>query len=152
MLAKSEKEKIIVKLEHYCAYRERCHQEVRNKLLKLKVYGDDLEEIMASLIENNFLSEERYARSFARGKHRMNNWGRNKIVQHLKGKGISEYCIRKAIEEIDGKEYLQSASKLANKYIETHKSLSEPALRQKCFEYMYRRGFEADVINSALKM
>jgi len=90
----------LVKLQHYCAYQDRCHQEVRSKLLSIKVYGDQLEQVMASLIADNYLNEERFARSFARGKYRIKKWGHNRIRQELKMKNISDYCIRKAMKEV----------------------------------------------------
>ena len=69
-------DKALQKLQRYCAYQDRCHQEVRAKLLSLGVYGDEMEEIIVSLIEDKFLDEERFARSFARGKFRLKQWGR----------------------------------------------------------------------------
>ena len=68
----STREINLEKMKKFCAYQERCHAEVRNKLLKLKIYGDDLEEIIAELIIEGFLSEDRYARAYVRGKFRMN--------------------------------------------------------------------------------
>jgi regulatory protein len=70
------KEDALKKLQRYCAYQDRCHQEARRKLLDLGIYGDDLEEIISELISDNFLNEERFARSFARGKFRIKGWGK----------------------------------------------------------------------------
>ena len=96
----------LTRLQRYCAYQDRCHQEVRNKLLELGIFGDDLEEIIYDLIQENFLNEERYARSFARGKFRIKKWGRNRIRQELKMRNISDYCLRKAMTEIEENQYL----------------------------------------------
>ena len=85
------KEDALKKLQRYCAYQDRCHQEVRSKLLDLGIYGHDLEEVIVALIEDNFLNEERFARSFTRGKLRIKHWGRNKILQELKKKNI--FCL-----------------------------------------------------------
>ena len=150
MLAKSEKDKILLKLEHYCAYRERCHQEVRNKLLKMKVYGDDLEEIISALIENNFLNEERFAKSYARGKFRMNHWGWIKIKQNLLLKNISDYCIKKANEEIDEEDYKATAIMLAKKYLLDYKTSQKHITRERTYRRLYRRGFESEIINYAI--
>ena len=88
-------------LRQYCNFQERCHQDVRSKGLKLGFRGDDLEELISAMIMEGLLDEERYARSLARGKFRNNQWGRIKIVQALKMHNIPEYCIRKALTEID---------------------------------------------------
>ena len=92
------KEEALAKIQRYCAYQDRCHQEVRTRLLDMGVYADWLEEIIVQLIEENFLNEERFARSFARGKFRIKQWGRNRIRQELKKRNISAYCIRMAME------------------------------------------------------
>jgi regulatory protein len=99
------KDDALLKLQAYCAYQDRCHSEVRSKLLDLGIYGDDLEDIIVALIEDNFLNEERYARSYARGKFRIKQWGRLRIRRELKFRKISDYCIRKAMEEIDENDY-----------------------------------------------
>src|SRR6187549_2075381 len=87
-------------MRKYCAYQERCHQEVRTRLLEYGVRGNDLENVMIKLIEEDFLNEERFAIAFARGKFRMNDWGMKKIEMELKMRGVSAYCIRKALDQI----------------------------------------------------
>ena len=89
---KTSKDIALIQMQQFCAYQDRCHSEVRSKLLKLHVYGDDLEEIMAELIQDNFLDELRYAKSFARGKFRMNHWGKHKIRNELQR--VSLVCIK----------------------------------------------------------
>ncbi|MBK8342084.1 MAG: RecX family transcriptional regulator [Bacteroidetes bacterium] len=100
------------KLRHYCAYQERCHEEVRTKLLSLKIYGEGLEAIINKLIEDDFLNEERFAKAYAGGKFRMKKWGRGKIVQGLKLRKISDYCIKKAMLEIDESDYQKTLAAL----------------------------------------
>lgn len=139
------------KLRHYCAYQERCHQEVRSKLLSLKVYGDELEEVISSLISDNFLNEERFARSYARGKFRMKQWGRIKIKQELKKRRISDYCIRKAMTEIDEEEYLQTIHDLTQKYDEQHVADSKRAKDKKRIAFLQRKGFEIGLILDHLR-
>ena len=109
------KEEALDKLQRYCAYQDRCHQEVRSKLLDLGIYGEDLEEIIVQLISDNFLNEERFARSYARGKFRIKRWGRNRIWQELQKRQISDYCLRKAMEEIDEAEYQKTLWELLEK-------------------------------------
>ena len=78
------------KLLKYCSYQERCHEEVRAKLISLKVYGNDLDNIITRLIEHNFLNEERFAKTYAGSKFRQMQWGKTKITYQLKFKKISD--------------------------------------------------------------
>ena len=103
------------KLQKYCAYQDRCHQEVRSKLLDLGIYGDDLENVMVELIEENFLNEERFARSYARGKFRIKKWGKVRILRELKQRQISAYCIRKGMEKLKKKNTKKFLIKLSRK-------------------------------------
>ena len=109
------KDEAVANIQRYCAFQERCHKEVRYKLIEHAIYGDLLEEIISDLISNNFLDEERFARTFARGKFRMKQWGRNKIKQELKLRDVSVYSIKAAMTEIDGDEYLSVLSNLLAK-------------------------------------
>lgn len=138
-------EEVLKKMQRFCAYQDRCHSEVRNKLLELEVYGDRLESIMAELIRENFLNEERFARSFARGKFRMKQWGRLRILQELGRRDISEYCIRKAMEELDESEYQATLRVVLERKQADWSELPVFESRQKLVQYALRRGFEADL-------
>jgi regulatory protein len=95
------KEQALQKLKHYCAYQERCHSEVRDKLFSLGVYKKHHDDLIAALIAENYLNEERFAVAYAGGKWRIQHWGRVKIKYELKQKQISDYCIKKALKQID---------------------------------------------------
>jgi regulatory protein len=139
------------KLQKYCAYQDRCHKEVRSKLLDLEVYGDDLEDIMASLIENDFLNEERFAQSFARGKFRIKKWGRIKIKIELKRKYISEYCLKKGLAEIDEAEYIKTIYELIEKKERTVKAKNPYERKGKIASYLMRKGYESYLVWECLK-
>ena len=109
------RDEALKKLQRYCAYQDRCHQEVRRKLLDLGIFGDTLEEIMVELVADNFLNEERFARSYARGKFRIKQWGRIRIRQELQRRAISDYCIRKAMEEIRETDYRSTLREVLEK-------------------------------------
>ncbi|HEX6181481.1 MAG TPA: RecX family transcriptional regulator, partial [Chitinophagaceae bacterium] len=109
------KEQALQKIRIYCGYQERSHNEVKEKLYSFGLRKNTVDEIMAQLIEENFLDEERFAVQFAGGKFRMKQWGKAKIIHALKQKGVSQYCIRKAIEEIDELTYRQVLHKLAER-------------------------------------
>ena len=136
----------LVKLQKYCAYQERCHQEVRTKLISLGIYGNDLEEIIAELIAGKFLNEERFARSFARGKFRMRHWGRIRIISELKFRKITDYCIRKAMSEIDEKEYHQTLREIIQKKRKNIKGKNIYETNNQIAKYVAGKGFESELI------
>lgn len=138
---------ITAAINHYCHYSERCHKDVRNKLYSLGCTTPEVEQRMATLIENGLLNEERYARAYARGKFRNLHWGRVKIVHQLKANNISAYCIRKAMKEIDDDAYAAKLDKLAaDKYATLKTVRSLPAKKAKLYNYLAQKGYEKDMI------
>ena len=142
------KEQALQKLKHYCAYQERSHSEVKEKLYNLGVWKKDHDEIIATLIEENYLNEERFAIAFAGGKFRIKHWGRVKIKYELKQKQVSEYCIKKALKQIDDEEYLKVLGKLANEKYASLKSDQYLIRKKKTMDYLTGRGFETDLIGN----
>jgi regulatory protein len=137
---------------HYCNYQERCHKEVRSKLYDLGCKRKEVERLIADLIESNLLNEERYARSIARGKFRMKQWGRNKIIQQLRQNGVSDYCIKKGLSEIDEEEYENTLKKLMMKKAEELKKVKPQfARKQKLVRYLLQKGYEHMWIENVLK-
>jgi len=143
----------LLKLQQFCAYKERCHSEVRTKLIKMEVYGDRLENIISELIQEDFLNEERYARAYVRGKYRMNNWGKKKIMINLKSKRVSEYCIKKGLEEIDQEEYYNNLLSILEKQVRQYsrKNLNSYQLKSKLYQFAAGKGYESEVISMALE-
>jgi len=140
------KDEAVANIQQYCAFQERCHKEVRYKLIEHAIYGDLLEEIISDLISNNFLDEERFARTFARGKFRMKQWGRNKIKQELKIRDVSAYSIKAAMTEIDGDEYLSVLSNLLAKKERTTTFKNQLDKKKKLTDYALSKGYEYDLI------
>jgi len=143
-------EEALAKLQRFCAYQERCHNEVRTKLLEIKCYGDTLEEVITALIQEDFLNEQRFAESFTSGKYRLKSWGRNKIKLELKKKYVSAYCIRKGLASIDEEEYLETLERTLRKYQHRYKHLDTFHLRGKLFKYGTNKGYTYDEMNSIL--
>ncbi|MCB9283209.1 MAG: RecX family transcriptional regulator [Lewinellaceae bacterium] len=144
-------EEALIKAQRFCAYQDRCHQEVRFRLVQWGIYGEDLENILADLIQERFLDEERFARSFARGKFRMKQWGRQRIVRELKKRDISDYCIRMALTEIDEGDYLDTLRDILSR----KKDRLDPGLtafeqNQSLIKYALGRGFELEWIRQVL--
>lgn len=138
------------KLEHYCAYQDRCHQEVEKKLKEFRLIPEAREVILLHLMEHDFLNEERFAKSFARGKFRIKSWGKNRIVRELKFRDISSYNIKVALKEIDEKEYLKACRKVLEIKNKLLKETNDFKRRQKLYEHLYRKGFESDLIQREL--
>ncbi len=145
------KEDALALLQRYCVYQDRCHKEVKSKLVSIGVYGDDLDEILVSLIQDDFLNEERFARSFARGKFRIKNWGRIKIRLELKARGVSDYCIKKGMSEIDEADYENSLHNLLAKKSELLSGTSVTLRKQKIFKYALQKGYESHLIQKLLR-
>lgn len=137
----------LLKAQRYCAYQDRCHQEMRFKLVQWAVYGDDLENILAELVQEGFLDEERFARSFARGKFRMKQWGRLRIVGELKKRDISDYCIRAGLSEIEEDIYTATLRELLSR----KKEQLDPGLtpferRQLLIRHGLSKGYETELV------
>ena len=138
------------KMQKYCAMQERCQSEIRSKLIEIKIYGEDLESIIAELITDNFLSEERYAKAFVRGKFRMNQWGKTKIKQALQLKKISPYCIKKGMEEITDEAYIETLKELLEKKKNILRETDSFQRNQKLLQYAIGKGFENELIQKFL--
>lgn len=135
-----------LKLENYCAYQERCHQEVRQKLRSMGMIPLAIDDIMVHLIKNNFLNEERFARSYARGKFRVKKWGRIRIERELKARGLSDYTIEAGLDEIDEDEYMDTFESLAEKKYATIKDTNPYKAKAKLANYLLYRGWETDLV------
>ncbi|MFT5723305.1 MAG: regulatory protein [Bacteroidia bacterium] len=136
-----------IAIQKYCAYQERCHKEVRNRLYEYGLHTGDVEELIMRLIESNFVNEERFARAYARGKFNIKKWGRLKIVAELKRRQISEYCQRKGLSEIDDDEYIQTLESIIEKKQRDYKSLDNVFNRnRKVANYCFNKGYESDLI------
>lgn len=139
------------KLEYYCAYQDRCHQEVEKKLRDFRLIPEAKEMILIHLIQNDFLNETRFAQSFARGKFRIKKWGRKRITQELKHRDITAYNIKLALKEIDEEEYYRTLEETALSKFSQLKDNNPYLKKQKLYQHLYRRGFESDLIQEVLK-
>jgi regulatory protein len=144
------KEQALQKLRQYCAYQERSHSEVQQKLWDLGVKRAEHDEILSTLIEEDYLNEERFAMAFAGGKFRMKDWGRKKIYYALKERKVSEYNIKKAMKEIDEEAYRKTLFELAEKKYALLKSEQYLIRKKKTIDYLLQKGFEQDLVLRAL--
>ncbi|GAA4001660.1 regulatory protein RecX [Hymenobacter fastidiosus] len=138
------------KIAAFCAYQERNQKEVESKLREYGLNEDEAGEIIIRLSREKMLDEERYAQAFVRGKVRIKKWGRRRITQELKQKGISDYCIKAGMKEIDGDEYYQNLVDVLEKRDRVEKERNQRLRRQKLIMFMTVKGYENDLIRMAL--
>ena len=129
----------------YCAYQERTQQEVRDKLYSYGLYPDAVEEVLTEVITEDFVKEERYAQSFARGKFRQNKWGRVKIRQSLQQKGISRYCVEQGMQEINETDYYNTLHELMSRKWASLATDELYTRKNKTVRYVLGKGYEADL-------
>lgn len=133
-------------LERYCVYQDRCHKEIVSKLYDYRMIPDTHDIIIVHLIEHDFLNEERFSKSFARGKFRIKKWGKQRIIRELKFRDISAYNIKTALKEIDEKEYINTFNELAQKRFDAIIEENQQKKRKKLADYLLYRGWESNLI------
>ena len=139
-------------MRHYCGYQERCHSEVKEKLYSLGIFKNEHDAIIATLIEEDYLNEERFAITFAGGKFRINRWGRVKIKYGLRQKQVSEYSIKKALQQIQEDEYREALKKLAAEKYASLNDEQPPVRKKKTIDYLIQRGFEMELVLGIIDM
>ena len=143
------------KLEHYCAYQERCHKEVQDKLKEMNMIPEAMDVIIVHLLEHNFLNEERFAKAFARGKFNTKKWGRRRLVMELKKKNISKANLELALKGIDPEDYIETFNDLAEKRANAILESNKQKKKKKLADYLLYRGWEShlvyDKVNELIK-
>ncbi|PQJ71853.1 recombinase RecX [Polaribacter butkevichii] len=134
------------KLENYCVYQDRSHKEVEQKMYEYNLIPEAKEMILLSLMKDNFLNEERFAKSFARGKFRIKSWGKQRIVRELKFRDISAYNIKTALKEIDEDEYLKTIYRITENRNEVISETDNYKRKKKLIDFLMRKGFENELI------
>jgi regulatory protein len=145
------KSEIQLKLEYYCAYQERCYKEVENKLFEFQLTEEEKQDLIIYLIENNFINEERFAKSFVRGKHKYKFWGKNRITNELKFRNISSRIIQEALKEIPETTYLENFHRVAEKHWNSIKERKGPKKNKKFVDFLLRKGYETNLIFEKLR-
>ena len=134
------------KLEHYCAYQERCHKEVTQKLMQMQMIPEARDYIIVHLLEHNFLNEERYAKAFVSGKFNIKKWGKQRLKLELKRKDISNYNIDSALKIIDEVDYYRTFNQLAEKKLASIKEPHKFKKKKKLIDYLLYRGWETHLV------
>ncbi|NAS12613.1 regulatory protein RecX [Poritiphilus flavus] len=133
-------------MERYCAYQERCHKEVRSKLTDMRMIPEAIDQIIAHLIQANFLNEERFARAFTRGKFNQKSWGRKRIVGELRLREISKYNIQKALTELNEEAYQAKLTELAQNKLDRISEKNTLKRKRKLADYLLYRGWEKHLV------
>lgn len=145
------KEQALQKAKQYCAYQERCHNEVKEKLYSLGMHKNEVNELLSELISENYLNEERFAIQFAGGKFRIKQWGRIKIKHALKYKQVSDYCIKKALASISETDYRDTLQKLFNQKLKTLKAEKNIFIKKrKLQDHLIQKGFETALVQQLI--
>ena len=144
-------EKALQKMKHFCAYRERSHYEVKEKLYALGLHKPEVEKMLSLLIEDNYLNETRYATLFAGGHFRQKKWGRKKIEFELKQQKISSFNIKKALAVIDETEYRQTLQQLALKKWQTLRGQQPINKMAKTLAYLVQKGYEPGLVHQQIQ-
>ena len=134
------------KLEQYCAYQERCHKEVLQKLRDMHMIPEAIDVVIGHLLEHNFLNEERFAKTFVSGKFKIKKWGKRRLVQELKQKDISKYNINLGLSTISDKEYIDTFNTLAEKKLEAIRESNNLKKKKKLADYLLYRGWEPHLV------
>ncbi len=145
------KDEALQKAKQYCAYQERSHSEVKEKLYSFGLHKNDVEELLSELISENYLNEERFAIQFAGGKFRIKQWGRIKIKYALKQKQVSEYCIKKALSVISETDYVKTLQKLFEQKLKTLRSEKNIFIKKrKLQDHLIQKGFEPRLVSGLI--
>jgi len=139
------------KLEHYCVYQDRCYKEVTDKLKEMHMIPVAIDNIIQHLVQHNFLNEERFAKSYARGKFNIKHWGKNRIIRELKFRDISAYNIKTALKEIDEGDYLEKLHDLATKKMASVTEANVYKKRKKIADYLLYRGWESHLVYDKIR-
>ncbi len=140
------------KLEYYCAYQDRCHKEVKKKLKDMRMIPQSIDHIINHLIQEDYLNEERFAKSFARGKFNIKNWGRVRISNELKQRDISPYLIKTALKEINDTQYLTKLTALAKKKADQLNESNKNLKKKKLANYLLYRGWESHLVYEQVRL
>ena len=140
------------KIEHYCAYQERSHLEVRKKLQGYNISSGELEEIITELILSGFLNEARFAETFSSGKFRLKKWGKIKIKNGLLRKGVSPACIKKGLDSLNPDEYKKTLMELLEKKKSTfEQKIPDPLVQKKLADFVIQKGYEPELVWESIK-
>lgn len=153
MLQKKRKyneDETLFRIRAWCDYQERSQQQVRDKLYSWGLHQEEVERLIAELISDNYLNEERFARAYVSGKFRIKKWGRRKILEGLKPHRLSAYCVKAGMQEISEDEYFDTLFSLVHRKADLIKDADRFKLRIRLYNYLTQKGYESEIISRAI--
>lgn len=144
-------DQVLDKMAKYCAYQERCVKDVRDKLKTFEIPEEEKAKILDYLLDNRFVNDERFVKSFVRGKVNQSGWGVNKIRFHLIQKGIDKDIIEEALGQTDEEAYRQRLIEILKTKAKTVKADSDFEKKRKLAAYAMQKGFEGSLVWEVLK-
>lgn len=138
------------KAARFCAYQERSPKEVSDKLKSWGLSSELIEKALAELIEEKFVSAQRFANAYCNDKFEFNSWGKQKIKATIYTHQLESSVIEKALERIDDDKYFDRLVELAKKKWESLNGETEAKRKQKTLSYLSSKGFEVDLIWKAI--
>ncbi|TEW55957.1 regulatory protein RecX [Psychromonas sp. RZ22] len=127
--------------------RDHSQAELLTKLKRKTDNHDWIEVIINECLDFNYLNDQRFTESFIRSSQNK-GYGKTRIKQDLKLKGISEPLIKMNIDDNDF-DYINSAEQLLNsKYQE---AIVTQHLKQKAMAFLQAKGHSFDIITLAIE-
>jgi regulatory protein len=143
---------LLNKAATYASRCEHCESEVKEKLLAWGGSNEEVDEIIAYLIEERYVDNQRYANSYTKDKFRFNHWGKYKISMMLRSKDIGNEIIEEALGQIDDEEYLEKLQQILRDKLRSLKYSSEYEKKGKLFKFAQSRGFESSAISKVIDL
>jgi regulatory protein len=137
---------VLQKIRYFCSYQERSISEVEKRLNEWAVQNRKIPSLINQLQSEGYINEERFARTFAGGKFRLNKWGRRKIGYELQKRGVPELIIQEGLLEIDEEEYRNALKDIMLRKKNEVKPLNSSNIRWKIVNFVYGKGYEMDII------
>lgn len=141
----------LTRIYKYCAYQERSHQEVKEKLFEFGLYSGEVDEIMSRVITEGFLNEERFAKAFSGGRFRIKKWGRMKIKRELEQRGLTENCIALGMREIDHADYVKTLRDWIRKKAQQSPETNLYRKRDRIARFVISKGYEPELVWDEIK-
>lgn len=143
-------EKALNRIAGMCSKKEYCSKTIQDKLQSWEIPPQEIARIMQFLTQHQFIDDRRYARIYVEDKFRFNHWGKQKITQMLRQKGIPGEIIAEALQTIDHSDYDDQCLEILQQKLKTLPTDDIYKTKAKLVRFALGRGFGYDTINRCL--
>lgn len=140
----------------YLNRRDRTEAELRAHLGRAGVDPGDVEGAIATLVEQGYLDDARFARLFVQDKRELEAWGSDRIRQGLLARGISSELVAQALARQDedgggggGDELERALALLRRRFPSPPRDRRE---RERALGVLVRRGYDAELALDAIAL